>query len=66
MKGDLSDETLPKLLIAEDAFHDFQIDLNKSRSVLGYNPRYSIIDMVDMAVEFRKSGGRRTELKYPG
>lgn len=57
---------IPVVEFEYDVFHDFQIDLNKSRSVLGYNPRYSIIDMVDMAVEFRKSGGRRTELKYPG
>jgi UDP-glucose 4-epimerase len=47
-------------------FHDFQIDLNKSRSVLGYNPKYSIFRIIDEAVEYRKSGKGRTALKYPG
>ncbi len=49
-----------------DVFHDFQIDLNKSRSILGYNPKYNIFDIVDEAVEFRKSDNKRTFLKYPG
>jgi len=47
-------------------FHDFQIDLNKSRSVLGYNPKYNIIDIIDEAIEFRKTGKARSTLKYPG
>jgi UDP-glucose 4-epimerase len=49
-----------------DGFYDFQIDLNKSRSVLGYNPTYSIFSIIDEAVEYRKSGKGRTALKYPG
>ncbi len=57
---------IPVVEFEYDGFHDFQIDLNKSRSMLGYNPKYSIIDIVDEAVEFRKSGGKRTPLKYPG
>ncbi len=57
---------IPVVEFAYDVFYDFQIDLNKSRSILGYNPKYSIIDIVDEAVEFRKSGKIRTELKYPG
>jgi len=47
-------------------FYDFRIDLNKSRSVLGYDPKFSIIDIVDEAVQYRQSGGRRSFLKYPG
>lgn len=57
---------IPAVEFKEDAFHDFQIDLNKSRSVLGYNPKYSIIDIIDEAVEYRKSGKMRTDVKYPG
>ncbi|MGQ9617264.1 MAG: NAD-dependent epimerase/dehydratase family protein, partial [Spirochaetota bacterium] len=39
---------IPVVEFEYDIFHDFQIDLNKSHSVLGYNPQYNIIDMVDM------------------
>ncbi|KKL84739.1 hypothetical protein LCGC14_1961700, partial [marine sediment metagenome] len=34
--------------------------------ILGYNPKYNIFDIVDEAVEFRKSDNKRTFLKYPG
>jgi nucleoside-diphosphate-sugar epimerase len=47
-------------------FHDFQIDLNKSRSILGYNPKYKITDIVDEGIAFRKAGKRRPDLRYPG
>ena len=57
---------VPVVEFSYDVFYDFQIDLNKSRSILGYNPKYSIIDIVDEAVEFRKSGKMLTHLKYPG
>ena len=57
---------IPVVEFTDDVFHDFQIDLNKSRSVLGYNPKYSIIDIIDEAIEFRKLGKKRTVLKYPG
>jgi UDP-glucose 4-epimerase len=48
------------------AFHDFQIDLNKSRSILGYNPKHTITDIVDAAIAFRKAGSVRPALRYPG
>jgi nucleoside-diphosphate-sugar epimerase len=57
---------IPVVEFACDYFHDFQIDLNKSRSILGYSPSFDIFDIVDMAVEFRKAGEKRPELKYPG
>jgi len=57
---------IPVVEFEDDVFYDFQIDLNKSRSILGFNPKYSIIDIVDEAVEFRKSGKKRAFLKYPG
>lgn len=57
---------IPVVEFEYDVFHDFQIDLNKSRSVLGYNPKHDIFSIIDRAVEFRKSGKKRTFLKYPG
>ena len=60
------DEDFGHVEFEEDVFHDFQIDLNKSRSVLGYDPKYSIIDIIDEAVEFRKRGSKRPDVKYPG
>jgi UDP-glucose 4-epimerase len=57
---------IPVVAFTYDVFHDFQIDLNKSRSVLGYDPGHNILDIVDMAVDYRKSGKKRPELKYPG
>jgi nucleoside-diphosphate-sugar epimerase len=57
---------IPVVEFEEEAFYDFQIDLNKSRSVLGYDPKYSIIDIIDEAVEYRKSDKKRTDVKYPG
>jgi nucleoside-diphosphate-sugar epimerase len=57
---------IPVVEFEYDVFHDFQIDLNKSRSILGYNPKYNIFDIIDEAVEFRKSDSSRTFLKYPG
>jgi nucleoside-diphosphate-sugar epimerase len=57
---------IPVVAFEYEGFYDFQIDLNKSRSVLGYDPKYSIIDIIDEAIAFRKSGGIRGYLKYPG
>ena len=47
-------------------FHNFCIDLSKSRSVLGYSPEYDIFKIVDDAVAFRKAGKKRTPTKYIG
>jgi UDP-glucose 4-epimerase len=57
---------LPIVEFEYDLFHDFQIDLSKSRQVLGYNPKVDIFGIVDGAIEYRKAGERRTMLKYPG
>ena len=57
---------IPVVEFKEDVFYDFQIDLKKSRSVLGYDPKYSIIDIIDEAVAFRQSGSLRPDVKYPG
>jgi UDP-glucose 4-epimerase len=57
---------IPIVEFEYDVFHDFQIDLSKSRQILGYNPKVDIYDIVDSAIEYRKSGGQRTRLKYPG
>jgi nucleoside-diphosphate-sugar epimerase len=57
---------IPIVEFEYDVFHDFQIDLTKSRQILGYNPKVDIFGIIDSAIEFRKSGGQRTDLKYPG
>lgn len=46
--------------------HDFEIDISKARSVLGYAPEYDVFKMVDAAVEFRRSGKLRADAKYSG
>ena len=38
---------------------DFCIDVAKSRYVLGYRPKYDIFNLIDKAVEFRRSGSKR-------
>jgi len=57
---------LPVVEFENPEFHDFSHDLAKSRSILGYNPTYDIFKIVDDAIEFRKSGKKRTITKYPG
>jgi UDP-glucose 4-epimerase len=47
-------------------YHDFEIDISKARSVLGYRPEYDVFRIVDAAVEFRKSGKARADAKYRG
>ena len=47
-------------------FHDFCIDMSKSRSVLGLNPEYDIFRIVDDALQFRADGKTRSECLYPG
>ena len=58
--------SLPTVEFTNPDFHNFCIDLSKSRSVLGYNPQCDIIRIVDNAVAFRKSGNKRTLTKYIG
>ena len=53
---------LPVVDFVNPEFYDFRIDLNYSRSVLGYDPVYDIFKIVDDAVEFRKAGRKRTPL----
>lgn len=57
---------LPVVAFEFDGFHDFQHDLTKSRSVLGYRPEYDIFRIVDDAVAFRRAGKTRTPTKYIG
>ena len=57
---------LPVVEFVYDSFYDFQIDLSKSRQILGYNPKVDIFGIVDGAVEFRETDKTRTTLKYPG
>ena len=57
---------LPVVRFEVGEFHDFCIDMAKSRSVLGFNPEYDIFRIVDDAIQFRKDGKTRTECLYPG
>ena len=57
---------LPVVEFTNPEFHNFCIDLSKSRCVLGYNPEYDIFKIVDDAVAFRKAGKQRTPTKYIG
>jgi nucleoside-diphosphate-sugar epimerase len=57
---------IPVLHFTVPEFHDFRHDISFSRSVLGYNPVYDILKIVDDAVKFRKAGKKRVETKYIG
>ncbi|MDD5698628.1 MAG: NAD(P)-dependent oxidoreductase [Victivallaceae bacterium] len=57
---------LPIVNFTVSEFNDFSIDMNKSRSVLGFNPDYDIFRIVDEALEFRRAGKKRPDCLYPG
>ncbi|NIA06381.1 MAG: NAD-dependent epimerase/dehydratase family protein [Actinobacteria bacterium] len=57
---------LPVVGFQVSEFHDFCIDMTKSRSVLGLNPQYDIFRIIDDAIAFRKSGKKQTTCLYPG
>lgn len=57
---------IPVVEFVNPIYCDFQHCLEKSRSVLGYNPKYDIYKIVDNAIEFRRAGKERSKLKYPG
>lgn len=43
-----------------DGFHDFEINIAKARSVLGYRGEHDVFRMVDEAIALRKAGRKRT------
>jgi nucleoside-diphosphate-sugar epimerase len=57
---------LPIVEFEDDGFYDFTHSVAKARSILGYDPQYDIIKIIDDAIEFRKSGKTRHPLKYIG
>ncbi len=57
---------LPVVRFEVGEFHDFCIDMSKSRSVLGFQPEYDIFRIVDDALQFRKDGKTRSGCLYPG
>lgn len=57
---------LPIVEFEYDGFYDFTHSIAKARSVLGYNPQYDIVKIIDDAIEFRKSGKKRYPTKYIG
>jgi nucleoside-diphosphate-sugar epimerase len=46
--------------------HDFQIDITKARTVLGYQPQWDALRIMDDAIAWRKAGGKRTPIRYVG
>lgn len=46
--------------------HDFQIDITKARSLLGYRPQWDALRIADDAIAWRQAGGQRTPVKYTG
>ena len=57
---------LPVVKFEVGEFHDFCIEMSKSRSVLGFHPQYDIFRIIDDALAFRKTGKERSEVLYPG
>lgn len=57
---------LPVVRFEVSEFHDFCIDMSKSRSVLGFQPQWDIFRIVDDAIRFRKEGKTRSTCLYPG
>ncbi len=57
---------IPIVEFEDNGFHDFTHNIAKARSILGYNPEYDIVKIIDSAIEFRKSGRKRTPEKYIG
>ena len=57
---------LPAVEFEYDGFYDFRHNIAKARSILGYDPQYDILKIIDDAIAFRKSGQKRTETRYIG
>ena len=57
---------LPVVEFEYDKFYDFTHNISKARSILGYNPEYDIVRIIESAIEFRKSGKKRHPTKYIG
>ncbi len=57
---------LPVLEFEYDKFYDFTHNIAKARSILGYNPQYDIVKIIDSAIEFRNAGKKRHPTKYIG
>ena len=46
--------------------HDFEINITKARTVLGYQPRFDALRIADRAIAWRIGGGKRTKTTYAG
>ncbi len=46
----------PVVKFTQGTYHDFCININKAKRVLGYNPQYDFRRMLDEAMEFRTKG----------
>ncbi len=67
LAGDIGNKLgMPVVSLQSEMGHDFSIDINKARSILGYEPEMDVFRMVDEARAFRQHGGRRSPVRYPG
>lgn len=57
---------LPIVEFICEEYHDFEHNIAKARSILGYNPQSDITRIVDEAVTFRNSGKKRSAMRYIG
>ncbi len=56
----------PVVTLAQDGFHDFTINVTKARTLLGCPLRVDMETLVEKAIKFRRSGGRRSDARYVG
>lgn len=57
---------LPIQEFIDPAHHDFTISIMKAGGMLGYRPKLDVFGMVNEAIEYRRSGGRRAAIRYLG
>jgi UDP-glucose 4-epimerase len=57
---------LPVVNFTCRAAHDFRININKARSVLGYRPQWDALRIANDAIAWRQTGGKRTPVRYAG
>ena len=57
---------VPAVTFTLDGCYDFEIDITKARSVLGYRAEWDVFRIVDDALAFRQGGGTRYATKYSG
>ncbi len=46
--------------------HDFSININKAKAMLGYQPTKDVFQMIDEGIAYRQAGGTRKAIRYKG